>query len=143
MSEAIVLDTPEQINAWIWLSRLHQCELHMKGYTHPGLFTWLRRNVPDLTTERTVKAAYPRLLDHMDTLGVLPAEHEEKCNYQILLTPSALDGLYFDFGVVGSLSDIEANADFVAAYGEGRLVIIRTAENVRDRNPKIQMTREG
>lgn len=135
----IVLNTPEQITAWIWLSRKHQCRLHMEGYTVPHLFTWLKRNVPDITTERTVKDAYPRLLDYLDTIGIDTSD-DTLCNYQILMTPSGgFSGLYFDRGIVGSLSEVEANPDFVNAYADGRLVIMRTMAETREPDKTIRM----
>ena len=137
---SISLDTPEQINAWVLLSRIGQCRLHMKGMTVPGLASWMKKNIPDVTTERTVKAMYPRLLDYCDEVGVGTMD-DDLCNYQVLLTPSALNGLYFDMGIVNSISDIEANPTFVEAYNDGRLVITRTMDDVRDRDRSIQMTR--
>lgn len=135
----IALTTPEQINAWVLLSRISQCHLHLKGYPVKGLLKWLKANIPDCATARTVKDAYPRLLDYTDTLG-LHAPGGEMCNYQILVTGTgAGKGLYLDHGIVDSMADIEANPDFVRAYAEGRLVILRTMDKTRERDPKVRM----
>lgn len=138
---SFALDTPQQINAWVLLSRISQCHLHMSGLRVPGLLKWLKANVPDCATARTVKAAYPRLLDYCDQFGI-EAPGGERCNYQVLITPTALNGLYFDFGVVDSLETIKENPTWVDAYSDGRMVILRTMENVRDRNPRIQMVKD-
>jgi hypothetical protein len=133
----IVLDTPEQINAWVLMSRISQCHLHMKGIKVPGLLKWLRANVPDCANARTVKAAYCGLLDYCDQFGV-SAPGGEQCNYQLLMTPTALNGLYFDMGIVPDL-DASVPENVKTAYGEGRVVILRTMDDVRDRDTSIQM----
>jgi hypothetical protein len=138
---SISLDTPEQINAWVLLSRISQCHIHMNTTMKvPGLASWMKANVPDVTNERTVKDMYPRLLDYCDTLGV-QAPGGEQCNYQILMTGGPLTGLYFDYGIVDSMTEVEANPTWVKAYAENRLVIMRTMEPVRDRDRTIQMVR--
>lgn len=137
---SITLDTPEQINAWVLLSRISQCHLHLKGYKVNGLAAWLKRNVPDITTERTVKAMYPRLLDYCDTFGI-SAPGGEQCNYQILMTGGPLTGLYLDQGIVSSLAEVEANPTWAKAYGEDRLVIMRTMDEPRERDRTIQMVK--
>lgn len=136
MSESIVLDTPEQINAWVLLSRISQCHLHMGGYPVKGLLKWLKNNVPDCAKDRTVKDAYPHLLDYCDQFGV-SAPGGERCNYQVLVT--RFQGLYLDCGIFATMQDIEAEENIVKAYGEGRVVILRTMDDVRDRDPNIQM----
>jgi hypothetical protein len=138
---SISLDTPEQINAWVLLSRISQCHLHMKGLKVNGLAAWMKRNIPDITNERTVKQMYPRLLDFCDAHGV-QAPGGEQCNYQVLMTGGPLTGLYLDQGIVSSMSDIEANPTWVKAYGEERLVIIRTMDAPRERDRGIQMVKE-
>lgn len=134
----IVLDKPEQINAWVLMSRISQCHIHMQGYPVKGLHKWLVKNVPDAAGTRTVKDAYPRLLDYCDTFGVT-APGGERCHYQVLVKTL---GLYHDRGVFASMADIEANDAIVARYAEGRVVILRTMGAVRDRDPKIQMVME-
>lgn len=131
----IVLDKPEQINAWVLLSRISQCHLHMKGLAVKGLHKWLVANVPDCADTHTVKQAYPRLLDYCDQFGIT-APGGEQCQYQVLI--KAL-GLYHDQGIFASMADIEADENIVARYAEGRVVILRTMDAVRDRDPKIQM----
>ena len=138
MSQSFTLDTPEQINAWVLISRISQCHLHMDGLKVPGLLKWLKANIPDCADARTVKAAYPRLLDYCDSLGI-EAPGGERCNYQVLIT--VFQGLYLDAGIVGSIADIEANPDWVKAYAEGRMVILRTMDAVRDRDPNVQMVK--
>lgn len=138
MSETTVLDTPPQANAWVLLSRISQCHIHMAGYPVKGLTKWLTKNIPDCAGLRTVKACYPRLLDYCDQFSI-SAPGGERCNYQVLV--SVLGGLYLDQGIVDSIADIEANDVWVRAYDEGRLTILRTMDPVRDRDPKVQMVR--
>lgn len=140
MSEAFSLDTPEQLNAWVLLSRISQCHLHMGGLKVPGLHKWLKANIPDCAGTRTIKQAYPRLLDYCDQFDIT-APGGERCNYQVLMTGGPLMGLYLDQGIVASLSDIEANPTWANAYTENRLVILRTMDDVRDRDPNVQMVK--
>ena len=137
----IALTTPEQINAWVLLSRISQCHLHMAGVKVPGLLKWLKANVPDCANDRTVKAAYPHLLDFCDQFEV-SAPGGERCNYQVLLTPSVFNGLYFDQGIVSSMTEVEANSVWVGAYRQGRLVILRTMDDVREPDTSITMVKE-
>lgn len=140
----ICLDTPEQINAWVLISRVSQCTLHLKGYPVKGLLKWLTKNVPDCADARTIKQAYPRLLDYCDSMGVntdrVSATYPVR--YQILVTPTALNSLYFDYGIVPNLTDVEFVSKWGKAYDEGRMVIIRTLDDCRDRDRNIQMVKE-
>lgn len=140
-SAGFSLDTPEQINAWVILSRISQAHLHMKGYTVKGLASWLKRNVPECENLRTVKQMYPRLLDYAGEFGI-EAPGGEQCNYQVLRTPKAvLNGLYFDAGVVSSIEEVEANDLWAEDYADDRLVIIRTMDEPREADRAIQMVR--
>jgi hypothetical protein len=140
----IVIDTPAGINAWILMSRVSQCHLHMKGMKVPGLAKWMKNNIPDVTTERTVKDMYPRLLDYCQSVGVEFSEdgngiHEE-CNYQVLLTAHTyhpLFGLYMDQGVYNKMSDVAAV--WSDEHAQGRVVIVRTMEDVRGKDSSIRM----
>ena len=128
------------INAWIMLSRVSQCHLHMDGLTVKGLATWLKKNIPSEFldgSERTVKQLYPRLLDWCDELGLDRGHIKDRCNYQILV--SVLGGLYLDQGIVATLDEI--GEKWGEAYQQGRVVITRTMDAVRDRDPDIQMVR--
>jgi hypothetical protein len=141
-NETIVLDTPEQINAWVLASRISQCHLHMAGLQVKGLAGWLKRNIPDCNGLRTVKEMYPRLLDYCDTFGVY-APGGERCNYQVLWTPKGAGrGLYFDQGVVATVEDIEANENWAEAYNDQRLVILRTMDPVRSADTTVRMVME-
>jgi len=131
----IALTTPTQINAWVLLSRISQCHIHMKGYPVKGLHKWLVKNVPDCADTRTVKQAYPRLLDYCDQFG-LAAPGGEQCHYQVLVKGL---GLYHDQGVFDTMADVEADENIVARYAEGRVVILRTMDEPRPRDRKIQM----
>lgn len=132
------LDTPEQINAWVILSRVHQAELHMKGLKVPGLLKWLKANIPDCANATSVKNAYPALLDYADAEGVL-GNHKELCNYQVLATP-AKGSVYFDQGIFDSIEDIQNAPGMKAVYDDGRVVILRTMKDVRGPDKKVRMT---
>lgn len=138
MSETIILDTPEQINAWVLASRISQAHLHMDGLKVPGLAKWIKANVPDVTTERTVRDMYPRLLDFCDLYNV-SAPGGERCNYQVLMTPEGpFSGLYFDCGIFASIEDITAPV-VLDAYKDNRVVVLRTMEEPRDEDISIRM----
>lgn len=132
---SIVLDTPEQINAWVLLSRISQCHLHMKGLKVPGLAKWLKANVPDITTERTVRDMYPRLLDYCDTLGI-SAPGDEMCNYQVLIR-GRNDEIYLDYGIYPNL-DVVAE-EYGDDYRQDLVIIMRTMEVVRPPDQNICM----
>lgn len=134
----ITLDTPEQINAWILLSRVHQAELHMKGYSVKGLLKWLQANIPDCANDRTVKDAYPHLLDYAGEFGGVLDNHKELCNYQLLVAKMG-HNLYFDFGIFDSIDDIQSIPNMQRAYDAGRVIILRTMKDVRGPDRKVMM----
>lgn len=44
---SIILDTPEQISAWVLLSRRSQVQMHLKGYKVKGILSALKRDFGD------------------------------------------------------------------------------------------------
>lgn len=136
----IALNTPEQIQGWVWASRVSQCHLHLKGIKVPGLAAWLKANVPECANLRTVEQMYPRLLDHCDEIGH-PWNQSTMNRFQVLVTAPVLYPLYIDEGVYETLDDISEK--YGPAYAQGRVIIIRTMEKMRDRDPDKNMIYQG
>lgn len=67
-NEAIVLDSPEQINAWYVLSMYSRLIMQAKGYKTPGLIRVLKQR--GYITKSTAAAAIPEMEAFMDECGI-------------------------------------------------------------------------
>lgn len=137
----IVLDTPEQINAWVLMSRVSQVSLHLKGHKVKGLAAWLKMNVPAeycSGKERTVKDFTIPLLDWCDDENV-PTDRVgsliEGINYLVVCSGSPGSNLYYDQGIYETMD--EAWADWYAEYMQGCVHVFRTWDAVRGSQPKM------
>lgn len=128
---SIVLDTPEQINMWVLLSRRAQLKLQIKGIKTPGIIKWCKDNIgPECTT---AKKALLRVNEVIAENGG-PYDNDQ----HVLVAMSTDDsGLYADAGIHPNMAAIEAIPEFVKAYGEGRLHLMLTNDDVRDSNRQV------
>jgi hypothetical protein len=122
-----ILDTPEQINMWVLLSRRAQLKLQMKGIKTPGIVKWCRKNVPGAETARTAR-------DCIVPLEYLIAENGGPQDFSIVNVHVMLHrgGVFLDRGIYSDMSEVEANSAFVEAYAKGRLEIVYTLDEPRD-----------
>lgn len=128
----ISLDTPQQINMWVLLSRRHQIQLQLKGMRTPGLVKWCKANIEGCENARTAKAC------------VVPVEYAisqaggdvdyRLVNVQVLVRRM---GMFFDRGIFSDITEVEADTNLVAEYTKGNLEIVLTLEPPRASNNEI------
>jgi hypothetical protein len=66
--QPIILDTPEQINAWYVLSMYSRLRMQERGLKTPGLIRVLKER--GYITKSTAKAAIPEFEAYMDSVGI-------------------------------------------------------------------------
>lgn len=125
----IMIDTPDQINMWVLLSRRHQLKLHAKGYKVKGIFKWIETNLPAEYLEGAKRTALDYLMALNDYIGDLNGPEDDDVNYRLYLKfTGGLHDLYVDHGVFATMSDVEA---FYVSNGRGREYMIgRTWDEV-------------
>lgn len=100
----IMLDTPEQINAWVLLSRRHQLHLHLRGVKVPGIVKWCKANIPaEYGTVTTAKNALAYLNDYIGDIGGIP--EDEWCSFKLLIGPER--GVYIIAGIFEDMAAVE------------------------------------
>lgn len=67
--EAIVLDQPEQINAWYVVSMYSRLLMQAKGYKTPGLIRVLKQR-GYITKSTAAAAAIPEFEAYMNAVGI-------------------------------------------------------------------------
>lgn len=95
----ISLDTPEQINMWVLLSRRHQIQLHLKGLKVKGLVACLKREFPEVNG-RTAK-------DFIVPVEFAISEGGGEVDYKLVNVHVMLKrgGLFFDRGIFASMDE--------------------------------------
>lgn len=129
---SIMLDTPEQINLWVLLSRRHQVQLHLKGIKVPGILKWGKDHFPGEV--KTVKD----MVVAVET-AISMAGGEPDFNLVNVQTFLKRGGLLYDLGVFPTMAEVEAKPEFVKAYERGILEIMFTTEDVREANSQVYM----
>lgn len=113
----IILDTPEQINMWVLLSRRAQLWLQGKGLKTPGLFKWLSEN--GISASRKWDVA---LVDLNDYIGEMNGPEDDRMNYRLFLG--------FNAEPVGVFPSLEAIERFYYEGNSGPYIINRTLDPV-------------
>src|SRR6478735_9179787 len=126
----IVLDTPEQINMWVLLSRRSQVQAHLKGYKVKGIIAALKRDIPGCENIRYVKDAVVPIEFAIANAG--GNVDYRLVNVHVLKVESK--GVFVDLGIYNDMSEVEANDKFVSLYARGRLEIVLTEDDVRPAN---------
>lgn len=130
-SEAIILDTPEQINMWVLLSRRSQLKLQQKGLNVPGIVKWCRNNIPGCESARTAKQC------------VVPVEYAiseagGQVDYSLVnvhIMRNVGDGIFADLGVFSDPDvALAENPEFGPMFDDGALEIVLTLDPPRERN---------
>jgi hypothetical protein len=134
MSQGFSLDTPEQKNMWVLLSRRHQIQLQLKGLKTPGLVKWCKANIPGAEKARTAKDC------------IVPVEYAISqaggevdyglVNVQVLVKRM---GLLFDAGIFSDIFVVEMVPAFIRDYQEGRLEIVLTLDEPRKATNEIMV----
>ena len=127
-----ILDTPSQINMWVLLSRRHQIQMHIKGLKTPGIVKWCRANIEGAENARTASDC---IVPVESAIAMAGGETDFSLVNVHVMTNK---GDYFkDEGIFNDMSEVEANAGFVANYAAGRLEIVYTLEDVRPANGQM------
>jgi hypothetical protein len=134
MSESIVLDTPEQINVWVLLSRRHQLQLQLNGIKTPGLIKWCRTNIPGCEHARTAK-------DCVVPVEYALSEADARVDYKLvnlhaMRKASSDSEFYVDAGIYDSPADI-TDPSFPSNYAAGLVELVLTLEPVRNPNGQV------
>lgn len=125
----IALDTPEQINMWVLLSRRARLKLQMKGLKTPGLLKWCKANIgPECTTAAKALTAVNELIAENG------GPNDPDQNY-IVAVDQYNSGIFADGGIMTE-AEVMDNPDYVDAYTYGRLHIVPTHEAKRSPLPK-------
>jgi hypothetical protein len=133
-NETVVLDTPEQINMWILLSRRAQVKLHLKGLTTKGLLKWLKVNIEGCENARTVKDCVVPL-EYTIAMAGGPQDFS-LINVHVMERVND-DDVFRDLGIFPDMASVEANAGLVALYFAHRLELVYTLDEPRDATNEI------
>lgn len=124
----IILDTPEQISAWVLLSRRSQVQLHLKGLKVKGILSALKRDFGD-HGNRVANYVLP-IEEAAAAAGI--ANDWKLVNLHVMV--QAAPNYYTDEGIYNSdveaMDAIEGLAEMVA---DGGAVVVLTQEPCRDR----------
>lgn len=126
--DGFILDTPEQIEMWVLLSRRAQLKLQMKGIRTPGLVKWCRENIEGAEKARTAKDC------------VVPVEFAialagGKTDYTLVnvhVMERVNDEVFQDLGIFPDMDAVEQNAGLVALYMANRLELVFTLDEPRE-----------
>lgn len=126
----IVLDTPEEIDMWLMLSRRHQVQMHLKGYKVKGITTALKREFGDQGS---------RVKDYVVPIESAIAMAGGEADYNLVNVHVMLNrgGVFHDRGIFSNMSEVEANATLVQWYMKGLLEIVYTLDEPREPNGQM------
>jgi hypothetical protein len=133
MSDSITLDTPEQINMWVLLSRRHQVQLHLKGLKVKNLVKWGKLNFPDANI-RTAK-------DMIVPIEYAISQAGGNVDYRLVnvhvLSRTKNPTVFQDMGIYENMAAVEALPGLVNLYSKGALEIVLTLDAPRDANGEL------
>lgn len=122
------LSGPEQVGAWVLLSRRHQVQLHLKGLTQKGIVGALKRDIGD-HGNRVANYVLP-IEEACAAAGI--ANDWKIVNLHVMV--QAAPNYYTDEGIYNSdveaMDAVEGLAEMVA---DGGAVVVLTLEAPRDR----------
>lgn len=127
----IALDTPDQIAAWVLLSRRSQLKLQMKGLKTPGLVKWIRENVPGAENARTAKACVLPVETACANAGIEPDWSQVRAQAMRHMGR----GVYLDLGVFENFDAMPE--EWFKMAQDGSIVVQLTTDEVRERNGEL------
>lgn len=127
-----VLDTPEQIQMWVLLSRRAQLKLQAKGLPTKGLIKWCKANIEGCESARTWRDCVVPVESAIAMAGG-PQDYSI-VNVHVMVKRG---GLFIDRGIFADMAEVEARPDFVNLYNEGSLEIVYTLDEPRAANNEI------
>lgn len=99
---AIVLDTPDQIQMWVLLSRRFQVKQHLAGMKVPGLLSSLKREIgPHCTTMKKAQFAVEEAI-----VAAGGGPDESLVNFHVAM--QTMPGIYRDLGIFDTIADANA-----------------------------------
>jgi hypothetical protein len=141
-NETIVLDTPEQIQMWVLLSRRAQLKLWLKGegtenpgfYQTKGLIKWCRVHIPGCESARRARDCIVPVENAIVFAG--GPQDFSIVNVHVM----EVSGDYFlDRGVFPDMSAVEAEPALVELYNLGLLELVYTMDAPREPNGKAYL----
>lgn len=132
MSDTIVLDTPNQINAWVLLSRRGQLKLQQKGLKTPGLIKWCRENIPGCERARVARDCIVPVEYALSQIGADVDYSVVNCHVMV----QSMSGIFHDRGVFANPDDAKT-PELLAAFKNGNLEMVLTLDDVREPNGQI------
>jgi hypothetical protein len=134
MGMSIILDTPEQINMWVLLSRRAQLKMQLKGVVTKGLVKWCKANIPGCERARTAKDCVVPVEYAISEAGGPP-------DYSVVnvhvMEHSTTPGIFVDNGIYSTMEEVEAVPRFVKLFRQGNLEIVLTLEEPREPNSQL------
>jgi hypothetical protein len=127
MTDGFVLDTPEQINMWVLLSRRSQLKLQMKGIKTPGLVKWCKANIPGAEKARTAKDCVVPVEYAISEAGGPPDYSLVNVHVMVRLQ----NGFFRDEGIFSTMAEVEAIDRLTTLYMQGRLELVYTLDEPR------------
>lgn len=135
----IALDTPEQINMWVLLSRRAQLKMHLAGYPVKGLVAWCKRNLVTGENGKPIRTAK----DAVVPLEYLISQHGGEIDWKLVnmhvmrrLNPETFQ----DLGIYDSPEVIEVGSPMHQMYEAGALEIVLTLQEPRKANGDLFVT---
>lgn len=129
----ISLNTPEQINHWVLLSRRQQVQLHLKGLKVKGIMAALKRDIPGCENITRVSQAVLPIEEAISFAG-----GEADFNLvNVHVCRKHEQGVLSDRGIFATMAEVEADEKFVKMYNAGVLEIMLTDKPVREKTNDI------
>jgi hypothetical protein len=126
----IALDTPEQINMWVLLSRRAQLKMHLAGYPVKGLVAWCKRNLDMTEGGKPIRTAK----DAVVPLEYLISQHGGQVDWKVVnmhVMRRLNDEVFQDLGIWDSPEEIQEGSPMHQMYEAGSLEIVLTTQETR------------
>jgi hypothetical protein len=137
MGMTIVLDTPEQINLWVLLSRRAQLKLHLKGYPVKGLVAWFKKNLPVGEGGKPVRTAKDCIIPIEYAISAAGGEVDYSWVNLHIMEIVQKDTVFQDMGIYSSPDDISEGSYLGQMYKAGRAEIVLTTQEPRPANGEL------
>lgn len=129
-TEAIVLDTPEEINMWVLLSRRHQVQLHLKGVKVPGIVKWVKENLGE-GYPFPIRTARDCIVPIEYAISQAGGEVDYNLVNIHVLAQTNNPSVFQDYGVYDSPADINPDSHIASLYVNGQAEVVLTLEDPR------------
>lgn len=128
-----ILDTPEQIQMWVLLSRRAQLKLQAKGLPTKGLIKWCKANIEGCENARTWRDC----VVPVETAIAMAGGPQDYSLVNVHVMFKTASDYFVDAGIFADMAEVEARPDFVEQYNDGNLEIVYTLEDPRPENGEM------